>query len=96
INNIPLLAKVDWYQPMDMFEPYFSLGVGTVWQETRREIGTYAFKGNYWLFALKPEIGTIIPVGESYLVLKVSYLQGFKTADAPALSYMNVGLGFAW
>ena len=96
INNIPLLAKVAWYMPMDMFEPYFSLGAGTVWQETRREIGTYAFKGNYWQFALKPEIGTLVPVGQSYLVIKLSYLQGFKTSSAPALSYMNLGLGFAW
>ena len=96
INNIPMLARVAWYQPMDGFEPYFSLGMGTVWQETRREIGVYAFKGSYWQFALKPELGVVVPVGNTYAVLKLAYVQGFKTQNAPALSYMNLGIGFAW
>jgi len=97
INNIPLMARLSWYQTVDDFEPYFSLGIGTTWQETRREIGTFAFTGNYWQFALKPEIGVIVPVGySSSLAIKLSYVQGFKTENAPALSYMNIGLGFAW
>ncbi len=96
INNIPLMARVSYYIPADMVEPFISLGIGTTWQETRREIGTLAFVGNYWQFALKPEIGVIIPVGMSYATAKVSYVQGFKTDNAPALSYMSLGLGFAW
>ncbi len=82
--------------PADMVEPYVSLGIGTTWQETRREIGTYAFTGSYWQFALKPEIGVVVPVGKSYATVKVSYVQGFETENAPALSYMTLGLGFAW
>ena len=96
VNNIPLLARISYYLPADMLEPFISLGVGTSWQETRREIGTFAFVGNYWQFALRPEIGVIVPMGNSYGTAKVSYTQGFKTDNAPALSYLSLGLGFAW
>jgi outer membrane protein len=96
INNIPLLGRISYYLPVDMFEPFVSMGVGTVWQENRLEIGTFAFTGNYWQFALRPEIGVIIPAGNTYATAKLSYTQGFKTENAPALSYLSLGLGFAW
>jgi hypothetical protein len=96
INNIPMLARISWYQPLDMMETYFTLGIGTNWQETRREIGTWAFTDNYWQFALSPEVGVIFPLGNSFITAKVRYMQGFKTTNAPTLSYLNIGLGFAW
>ena len=96
INNIPMMARISWYQPMDMFEPYFSLGIGTAWQETRREMGLFSSTGNYWHFALAPELGLVMPVGNSYINAKVKYTHGFETSNGPALSYLSVGLGFAW
>jgi hypothetical protein len=96
INNIPMMARISWYQPLDMFETYFTLGVGTAWQETRREIGTFAFTGNYWHFALAPEVGVIVPMGSTYANVKVKYTHGFETSDGPSLSYMSIGVGFAW
>ena len=96
INNIPLTARFSYYQPLDILELYGTLGVGTVWQETRREIGTYAFTGSYWQFAMTPEIGAIIPVRGSFLTAKLRYVMGFKTESAPDLSYLSVGLGLAW
>ena len=96
INNIPLLARISWYQPLDMMETFFSLGIGTAWQETRREIGTWAFTGSYWHFVLAPEVGIVFPVGTSYLTARVRYVQGFETSDGPALSYLGVGVGVAW
>lgn len=96
INNIPLLGRISYYLPSDVLESFVSLGIGTTWQEVRREIGTFAFEGNYWHFALRPEIGVILPVANSFLTAKVSYTQGFKTEKAPALSYLSLGVGFAW
>ena len=97
INNIPLMARISWYQPLDMLEAYFTLGVGTAWQETRREIGLWAFSGNYWQFALAPEVGVLFPVGMSYGSLKVKYNHAFETSGgAPTLSYLSIGVGFAW
>ena len=96
INNIPLTVRLSWYQPLDMMELFGSFGIGTAWQETRREIGTFAFTGNYWQFALTPEVGMIFPMGQSYFTAKVRYVQAFETADAPDLSYLSIGLGFAW
>jgi len=86
INNIPILARFSWYQPTGSFDTYFTAGVGTVWQQQRREIGLWAFEGNYWQFALSPEAGIIFPIGRSYLTAKVKYMQGFKTTNAQALS----------
>lgn len=96
INNIPLLARVSWYQPLDLFDVYFSAGMGTAWQEVRREIGTWAFSGNYWQFAFSPEAGLVFPVGQSYFTAKVRYVHGLKTGDAPTLSYLGFGVGVAW
>ncbi len=96
INNIPLLARFSWYQPASEFETYFTAGVGTVWQQTRREIGLWAFEGNFWQFAVSPEAGIVFPMGNSYLTAKVRYMHGFKTSSAPTLSYLGIGLGFAW
>ena len=96
INNIPMLARFSWYQPTGSFETYFTAGVGTVWQQQRREIGLWAFEDNYWQFALSPEAGIIFPIARSYLTAKVKYMQGFKTSEAPALSYLGIGVGFAW
>ena len=96
INNIPILARFSWYQPTGEFDTYFTAGIGTVWQENRRDIGLWAFQDSYWQFALSPEVGIIFPIGRSYLTAKVKYMQGFKTSDAPGLSYLGVGVGFAW
>jgi hypothetical protein len=96
INNIPMLGRISWYQPLDMLETFFSLGIGTAWQETRREIGTFSFTGNYWHFVLAPEVGIVFPIATTYLTAKVRYVHGFKTSDGPALSYLGVGVGFAW
>ena len=96
INNIPLTVRLSYYKPMGMLDLYGTLGVGTAWQETRREIGTYAFVGNYWQFALTPEVGVLFPVGMSYMTAKLRYVQAFKTDNAPDLSYLSLGIGFAW
>jgi hypothetical protein len=96
INTVPLLARFSYYKPLDVVDTYFTLGVGTTWQELRREIGTFAFTGSYWQFALAPEIGVLFPVGNTFMTAKVRYLHSFETSDAPALSYLAIGLGFAW
>jgi hypothetical protein len=96
INNIPLTARLSYYQPVNTLDVFGSLGLGTAWQETRREIGTLAFTGDYWQFALIPELGVVIPAGPSSVTAKVRYVQAFETQDAPALSYLSFGLGLAW
>ena len=95
-NNIPLTARIAYYKPLNTFEIFGSLGAGTVWQETRREIGTFAFVGSYWQFALVPEVGVLIPAGNTDVTARVRYVSGFKTDNAPALSYLSFGLGIAW
>lgn len=98
INDIPITGRLTWFQPMDMVEPYVTLGIGTVWQEMRREIGLLAFSGSYWQFVLAPELGMIIPLGfQSYGTLKVKYTHGFPTGENEnSLSYLSVGVGVAW
>ena len=96
INNIPLTARIAYYKPVNTMDIFGSLGIGTVWQETRREIGTFAFTGNYWQFALVPEAGILIPAGQTNVTARVRYVAGFETDDAPALSYLSIGLGLGW
>ncbi len=103
LNNIPLMGRISYYLPTNSLETFFSLGIGTVWQELTRDVGSWritqsdeGIEGSYWHFALAPEVGILIPTPGSYLTAKVKYVQGFKTSSAPALSYLSVGLGFAW
>ncbi len=96
INNIPLTVKIAYYKPVNTLDLFGSLGVGTVWQETRREIGTFAFTGSYWQFALIPEIGVLIPTGRTDVTVRARYVSGFKTDKAPPLSYLSFGVGLAW
>jgi len=96
INDIPLTARFSWYQPVSSMELYATLGAGAAWQELRREIGTWAFVGSYWQFVRIPEVGIIYPLGSSYLNARVKYVQAFEGSEAPALSYLSIGVGFAW
>jgi len=98
INTIPILVRFSYYKHMNVDHSlYGTMGVGTAWQETRRQIGTFSFVGNYWQFALSPEIGYVFPVGfHNYLTAKVRYMHAFQTSDAPTLSYVGIGVGFAW
>jgi hypothetical protein len=96
INDIPLMARFSWYQPVSSMDSYATLGAGATWQELRREIGTWAFVGSYWQFTMIPEVGIIYPVGNTYLNARVKYVQAFETSEAPALSYLSIGVGFAW
>ena len=96
INNVPLLARFSYFKPLDAIDIYGTLGIGTVWQETRRHIGTFSLVDNYWQFALSPEVGVLFPVGRTYMTAKLRYVHGFKTDSAPDLSYLGIGLGFAW
>jgi len=100
INTIPLLARFSWYKQLTSSEMslFGTMGVGTLWQETRREIGTFAFVDDYWQFALAPEVGMIFPVGySSSITAKIRYMHGFGTSDgAPPLQYLGIGVGFAW
>ena len=103
INNLPLLGRISYYLPVDPVEAFFSLGIGTAWQERVLNVGTWNINpsddngiGSHWHFALAPELGILIPTPGSSLTAKLRYVQGFKTANAPALSYLSVGLGIAW
>jgi hypothetical protein len=96
INDIPLTARFSWYQPLSSMELYATLGAGAAWQELRREIGTWAFVGSYWQFVMIPEVGIIYPLGSSYLNARVKYVQAFEGSEAPGLSYLSIGVGFAW
>ena len=96
ISSFRLLARFSYYKPLETLDIYGTLGIGTVWQETRRQIGTFSFVDNYWQFALSPEIGMLFPVGNTYMTAKLRYVHGFKTESAPDLSYLAIGLGFAW
>ena len=96
INDIPLTARFSWYQPLSSMELYATLGAGAAWQELRREIGTWAFVGSYWQFVMIPEVGIIYPLGSSYLNARVKYVQAFESSEAPGLSYLSIGVGFAW
>jgi hypothetical protein len=96
INNVPLLARFSYFKALETIDIYGTLGIGTVWQESRRNIGTFSFVDNYWQFALSPEIGMLFPIGNTYMTAKLRYVHGLKTEAAPDLSYLAIGLGFAW
>jgi outer membrane protein len=98
-NYMPMMVIADYYFGEDGgVRPYIGTGVGTIWKEERKDIGSFnAIFDNNWQFGLTPEIGVYIPVATSSLVFfRAKYTYGVSTKNLSTTSYINFGVGLAW
>lgn len=96
INTVPILAAADYYfQPDAQINPFFGLGIGTIYNRRDLDMGLYTVEDEAWQFALRPELGVLVNVSEGLdLMLGAKYYAGFKSGDMEAQNYFTINLGF--
>ncbi|MFC2086045.1 hypothetical protein ACFLRO_02405 [Bacteroidota bacterium] len=98
INSWPLMLNSFYYfgDRRSTVRPYLGTGVGAYIARRRVDAGLSSFAETKWQFGFSPELGLLYEMGEMNLLLKATYNYGLKAGNAPALSYLTFGLGFAW
>lgn len=97
-HQIPILAAMDYMiKPGEIFNPFVSFGLGTMYSERKTEMGMFYTKETAWHFAIRPEAGVMYEMSRSTdLKVSVKYLTGFKAGDLPTQSYFTLNIGFAF
>jgi hypothetical protein len=94
-NEFPMLVRGMYFfgQP-DEIRPFAGAGIGVIYNIRRTDIGLYSLKTDAWHFAMAPELGIMIPIGEAKITASVRYNYGVKARDLGQQSYISFNLGF--
>ena len=97
LNSFPLLVVARRYFGSESIKAFGGLGLGTIHNKQRLEIGTFAFEENQWHFALAPEFGVKFQLSyDVYLDLFGRYNYSFAAGDTDAQSYLSLQTGISW
>jgi outer membrane protein W len=98
INDIPILFTGHYYFNSATVMPYIGLGIGTYYIETRDQMGIYYIEDKAWHFGLAPEVGVVVPFGNSNTGATVNfrYNTAFKTKDTSAQSWLGISVGISY
>lgn len=98
INAIPLTINSHYYFGYGLVLPYLGIGLGAYYIETRDFMGIYYLQEKAWHFGLAPELGVVIPFGNSNtgINLAVKYNYAAKTKDTRSISWLEIDLGIAY
>jgi len=111
LYSMPMMVNASWfpteYDQESSFFPYLSVGAGTVYTEQETDNGLYYNSNTQWSFAVNPEVGMIIKMGDSFgLNLKAGYtwgtfdsLNGTIDGKLPTIEnygMMNYSVGFTF
>jgi outer membrane protein len=76
---------------------YAALGLGTIYNRSRLDIGIWQFTNEAWHFALKPEIGLFYKTGHDMgILLNGKYYSAFETDKSMEIAYFTANLGLIW
>ncbi len=95
-NAFPMLFSGNYYlRPGDKVNPFFGMGVGTLYVEREVDMNLYAATIKDWQFAIKPEAGLLINASpEMDITVALKYYAGFATDDLAGQSYLAMNIGF--
>jgi outer membrane protein len=98
-NHVPLYINPTYYlKPGESVNPFFSLGIGTIYTLRNTDMNLYTLEQEAWNFALAPEVGLLYSIDEATAVTitgKLNY--GFKSGDIDAdQSFFTLNLGFSF
>jgi len=98
INAVPLTVNSHYYFGFGAVLPYIGVGVGAYYIETRDFMGIYYLRESAWHFGVAPEIGVVIPFGNSNTGINfaVKYNYAAKTKDTREISWLEIDLGIAY
>lgn len=100
INSYPMMIEGRYHIgnfSTSSITPYFGVGVGTIYNEKRTEMGIFVSTTDQWQFGLVPAVGALIPVGFSSMInIGVKYNYAFEAGDMMANSFLTVNVGYVW
>ena len=98
INAIPLTINSHYYFGYGLVLPYAGLGLGGYFIEQRSYTGIYYTRQRAWHFGIAPEIGVVVPFGNSNTGLNVAfkYQYAAKTKDTDAVSWLELDIGISY
>jgi outer membrane protein len=97
-NQFPMLFGADYYlSPGEQINPFFGLGVGTMYSLRNTDMGTYTLEQDAWHFALRPEAGILVETSPGFAFsITGKYYYGFEAGDLPAQGYFALNFGFVF
>ena len=98
INAIPLTVNTHYYFGYGAVLPYIGVGIGAYFIETRNYMGVYYVQEKAWHFGVAPEVGVVIPFGNSNTGLNfgLKYQYAAKTKDTQAVSWVELDVGISY
>jgi hypothetical protein len=99
-NHIPMYINPTYYlKPGETVNPFFSLGIGTIYTLRNTDMNLYTLEQEAWGFALAPEVGINYSLADGSAALAISgkLNYGFKAGDINAdQSFFTLNVGFAF
>jgi outer membrane protein W len=98
INAAPIFLAFDYYmKPDQKVNPFFGLGVGTLFIRQNTNMNLYTIEYNSWAFALRPEAGIRYEMNPGLdFIFAAKYNYGFATDKLSAQSYFTFNVGFVF
>jgi hypothetical protein len=98
INMVPLMLTSHYEFGNGLILPYIGFGIGTYYIERRDFLGIYYIQDKAWHFGIYPEIGLVIPFGNSNTGVNINakYNYAAKTKDTPEESWISLGIGLSY
>ena len=98
-NHIPLYVNPTYYlKPGETVNPFFSLGIGTIYTLRNTDMNLYTWEQEAWGFALAPEVGLNYNIDDTAAFTvsgKLNY--GFKSGDLNSdQSFFVINVGFTF
>jgi outer membrane protein len=98
-NHVPLYINPTYYlKPGESMNPFFSLGIGTIYSKRNTDMNLYTYELDAWNFALAPEVGVQYSIDDATAVsISGKFNYGFKAGelDTPQ-SFFTLNVGFVF
>ncbi len=105
LDVIPIMASMHYYfgpKRRKAMRPYAGLSAGTYIISQRLDIGIWTFRRSNWHFGVAPELGVLVPLGNTSLSLAVKYNYAFDAGETflefndNSHSFITFNVGFAF
>jgi hypothetical protein len=98
-NHIPLYINPTYYlKPGASVNPFFSLGIGTIYTLRNTDMNLYTLEQEAWNFALVPEVGLHYAIDDATaFTVTGKFNYGFKAGEInSAQSFFTLNVGFSF
>ncbi|NVJ87695.1 MAG: outer membrane beta-barrel protein [Algoriphagus sp.] len=94
----PILATGTYFPITEgMVKPYAGLGMGTIANKRRVDMGIFTSEDTHWQFALRPEVGIILEPSPSVgFKLGAKYYSSFGTSNLNGQSNLSINVGIVF